>query len=40
MEGACFDGVYSEASNYEVPMSSKTDSKVWLFEEDYSTLKH
>ena len=40
VEGACFDGVYSEASNYEVPMSSKTDSKVWLCEEDYSTLKH
>ncbi len=34
------DSVYSEASNYEVPMSSKTDSKVWLCEEDYSTLKH
>ncbi len=40
VEGAGFDGVYSEASNYEVPMSSKTDSKVWLCEEDYSTLKH
>ncbi|XP_064397298.1 scavenger receptor cysteine-rich domain superfamily protein-like isoform X2 [Halichondria panicea] len=41
VEGAgCCDGVYSEASNYEVPMSSKTDSKVWLCEEDYSTLKH
>ncbi len=40
VEGAGCDGVYSEASNYEVPMSSKTDSKVWLCEEDYSTLKH
>ena len=40
VEGAGCDGVYSEASNYEVPMSSKTDSKVWLCEEEYSTLKH
>ena len=40
VEGAGCDGMYSEASNYEVPMSSKTDSKVWLCEEDYSTLKH
>ena len=40
VEGEGCDGVYSEASNYEVPMSSKTDSKVWLCEEDYSTLKH
>ncbi len=40
VEGAGCDGVYNEASNYEVPMSSKTDSKVWLCEEDYSTLKH
>ncbi len=40
VEGAGCDGVNNEASNYEVPMSSKTDSKVWLCEEDYSTLKH
>ncbi len=40
VEGAACDGVYNEASNYEVPMSSKTDSKVWLCEEEYSTLKH
>ena len=40
VEGVGCDGVYSEASNYEVPMSSKTDSKVWLCEEEYSTLKH
>ncbi len=36
VEGAGCDGVYSEASNYEVPMSSKTDSKVWLCEEEYT----
>ncbi len=40
VEGAGCDGVNNEASNYEVPMSSKTDSKVWLCEEDYSILKH
>ena len=40
VEEASSDGVYGEATNYEVPMSSKTDSKVWLCEEEYSTLKH
>ncbi len=40
VEGASCDDVYGEATNYEVPVSSKTDSKVWLCEEEYSTLKH
>ncbi len=40
VEGAGCDSVYSEASNYKVTISSKTDSKVWLCEEEYSTLKH
>ncbi len=42
-EGAGCEGVYSEGagcegvcSDYEIPR----DSKVWLCESDYSTLKH
>ena len=38
-EGWC-GGVPVEACDYEVPVSQQTHSRVWLCEEEYSTLKH
>ena len=34
------EGVTGGVCDYEVPVSGQTHSRVWLCEEEYSTLKH
>ena len=40
LESGESEGVAEDVCDYEVPVSGQTHSRVWLCEEEYSTLKH